>query len=805
VKQPKHSIVLFTHQANGNLSQRLLEYIEHGIKVYLFTTDSLKAYETDAWEKAREYELFYSWDKIPTHEDLPENNVQLVDGVVLDQQLYDYLCQKSSFNQEQYSLEHVKPDTHLMIAAGAGTGKTTIMISRLLFLKHTIPALSFANIVMITFTNEAAVQMRQKLTSLLMGYYQVTKDRRYLEWIEEAQRLQISTVHSFAKKFLETAGQELGFPSSFSIRTFQFDKKRIIQKWINEYAQAYPEEFRHFAFIPQHHIVNSVLFVNTVLDNKSISANKIANQLDFGSDKKPFSMLLTYLLYHLQLDLKQIKDQENKWEMTDLIRELERLNSISNIQEKMDIHYLMVDEFQDTDIVQVKFVLWLLDQLDFSLFVVGDEKQSIYRFRGADYTAFSQLEDGINDRNRQVIKKSLVKNYRTTTKLLNQLNPLFEQWGKDVGKFHCSVNDRLEPVSTINESSDVLAQFITWAKLKDILNSLIDQETAILVRSNQDVQQIVTWCNKNGIPCEGAVKGDFYRTTAVRDFYIMIQALINFKEESYFYALHRSPYGANTLSNYEVLHRFNPEKRFVQDLFQSLPDWQKWQEYQNMLLNRPVLNVISRIIEEKNPAEVFARRRFKRMRTSNPQQNLSYHKKEAKALKTEYQLNMDHLIYQLQKTFSDTVMTLNGIEKFLRLHIQTNDEELPQTTSREKRSHRIKCMTVHKAKGLEFDHVIIPTTDHQFLHPAHSQVLVSEDDGHVKVGYQLIVQKLTFKNDYLSLLYSSEKSEIVAEETRLLYVAMTRAKKSLFVKVQDPDAQSMGIRAWRDLLKRREP
>jgi len=477
--QPKHSFVLFTHRVDHKMFNRLLDYNKQGIKVYLFTTDSLEHYETDAvLEEARKYGFLY-WHEIPIHEALPKNKVEFVDGQITNPQLYDYLCQKSSFNHEQYSIEHERSDNHLMISAGAGTGKTTIMINRLLFLKHTMPALSFANIIMITFTNEAAVQMRQRLTSLLMNYYYITKNRRYLEWIEEAQRLQISTVHSFAKKFLQTAGQELGFPSSFSVRSFRFDKKHIIQKWINEFARLYPDQFQHFAFIPQYHLVNAVIFVNTVLENRSISADKIANQLDLGHDKKPFSVLLKYLLYHLQQDLNQTKKEENKWEMSDLVRELERLKGTSNLQGKFDTLYLMVDEFQDTDIVQVRFVLWLLDKLNFRLFVVGDEKQSIYRFRGADYTAFRQLEEGIKARGQKLTQKSLVKNYRTTAKLLNQLNPLFEQWDKDVSKFHCTGSDRLEPVIIETESSNGLDKFITWAKLKEILNKLIDQETAI--------------------------------------------------------------------------------------------------------------------------------------------------------------------------------------------------------------------------------------------------------------------------------------------------------------------------------------
>jgi len=135
-----------------------------------------------------------------------------LDGIASDPSLYEYICEKSRFNRQQYEAEHENVDAHIIVSAGAGTGKTTVMIQRLLFLKHTNPTLSFSEMVFITFTNEAAVHMRRKSAEKLMDYFKITGQKRYLEWIEESQNLHVSTIHSFAKRFLETAGPELGFP-----------------------------------------------------------------------------------------------------------------------------------------------------------------------------------------------------------------------------------------------------------------------------------------------------------------------------------------------------------------------------------------------------------------------------------------------------------------------------------------------------------------------------------------------------------------------------------------------------------------
>jgi len=802
INEAKYSILIFKQTVDNSMSDRLLNYIYQGYKVFLFTIDSLEQYEGNpAWIKAKKFGLFY-WEEVPFNTRLPADEKMILDGVVTEPSLYKYICENSQFNHQQYEAEHENTDAHIIVSAGAGTGKTTVMIQRLMFILHTTPTISFSEILLITFTNEAAVNLRRKLAARLMDYFKITGQKRYLEWIEESQNLRVSTIHSFAKKFLETAGHELGFPSTLSLRSFRFEKQRIIEKLIDQYSVQYPEEYRAISTIPHYLIVNMVMYVNSVIENNSAHSKKMINNLDFGLESRQMSIFLRFLVRGLHESLDRIKAELYQWEITDLICHFNQLPDLPSIAGKITICYIMVDEFQDTDAVQVQFLLWLYDQLDFRIFVVGDEKQSIYRFRGADYTAFRQLEQGLHQRGKDVQCKYLVKNYRTTDVLLTDMNCLFQQWGKKVVKFRFVNNDILEPTVREDEKDSAgMVLFTTKAKLKEVLTGLVNTDTAILVRSNQDVQNMINWCDDSGFFCEGSIQGDFYRTDPVREFYIMIRTLISPHTYREFYSMQRSSYGANVLSNYVIFNHYTADKEYLQELFQSLPDWARWREYRAMAERHPALYLITRIIEEINPARVYAERMLRRLKQNHPEQDESLQIKEVAVCKTEYELNLDYLLYLMQKHFSDTIITLPRIEKYLRLHIQTDNEEIPLSASEEDRKHRFKCMTVHKAKGLEFDYVVIPITEHQFITPYRSQVLLQKEGEQVKVGYQLHLNSITYRNNYFEQLYNQEKDELIAEETRLLYVAMTRARKGLYARLNDLWAPSEKINSWGDLIK----
>lgn len=164
---PQYSMVMFCPDMEEEVFTEVSHYLSKGIKVFLFTMDSFQPFEKrPMWQKAIEIKLLEAYE-IPYRQEWVGAPVAFYDGRIDDPQLWRYLCAKSSFNEEQYQIEHHDSNIHLMVKAGAGTGKTTALINRLLFLKHMDPQFSFQQVALITFTNAAALHMRQRLVDRL--------------------------------------------------------------------------------------------------------------------------------------------------------------------------------------------------------------------------------------------------------------------------------------------------------------------------------------------------------------------------------------------------------------------------------------------------------------------------------------------------------------------------------------------------------------------------------------------------------------------------------------------------------------
>ena len=107
IYEAKNSLLIFTQFVDESLSIRLLNHIHQGVKVFLFTTDSLENYENNpTWVEAKKYGLFY-WNEVPFSEELPESEKAFLDGTVSDRSLYEHISKKTSFNCQQYEIEHV--------------------------------------------------------------------------------------------------------------------------------------------------------------------------------------------------------------------------------------------------------------------------------------------------------------------------------------------------------------------------------------------------------------------------------------------------------------------------------------------------------------------------------------------------------------------------------------------------------------------------------------------------------------------------------------------------------------------------
>lgn len=792
---PKYSLLIFAEQLALETILNVKEQLKKGIKIYLLSMDPLEdMIQGDPFLRLahdlsilRIYEIRY-------HSQLAEAEVVIVDGV-LDEQLplLQLISKQSTFNLEQYLLEHDRSGNHLIVKAGAGTGKTTVMLDRLMFLKHIDPATSFREIVLITFTNEAALHIRTKLLNRLSSYFELTNNPMYLQWTEEITEMVIGTIHSFAGKFIKQEGSKIGYMPNMKVRSYHHERRALAEKWFDRMIAKYPDIFNQFKFIPQFIIINSIMTMIYSIRNKSLTLAEM-KELDFGTDPTQVQVLLNEVITNVEVELAQTKKEEQAVEISDLISELKNFTFRKEETSSFAIHLIMVDEFQDTDEAQVSFLSWIEKQYQTSLFVVGDVKQSIYRFRGADYTAFEQLKKALETPYQET---ALVKNYRSTKLLLTDFDQQFTRWSKKVATFPYETSDKL--LSTI-ESQNELDRLTTLRMeredLRHILTRLRYKEVAILVRSNREVDQMAEECESLGFPCEAVKSGTFFRSLPVREFFLLIRRFThptNWKER---YAFHISSYGENKVDVQELIHQYNQDKHFLADVLQGFDSFEM--EMKSFQIS-PVLHVLENLIRRLKPWEEYRKKIYGELLAKNQGQNKQLLQNEAIARMKEYEMNLEHLLYLLKKEFADAFASLYKIERYLSIKMATDTLE-SEIRVEEEGKHRIKVMTVHKSKGLEFDYVLLPKTNSAFIKNGKTNVIVRKTNGKWELGYRMYWRDNTLSNDLMNEFQSFETEELIGEETRLLYVALTRAKKGVYANTLSNYTEVRTIQRWSDLL-----
>lgn len=215
---PKYSILL-CNQSLTEYENKIAYWLSNGVKVLWFGK------KEEAVVLKQKYEEFAKAFLLQAYATKITEAGTLVDGNG-NKQLFEKLAEDCKlFNAAQYAVEHCKEDEHIVVQASAGTGKTTVMIDRIMYLLHTNPELRLAEMFMITFTNDAAQQMSNRLQDVFMTRYSLTKNKRYMRWVEEQSQMHISTIHSFAYYMLKQLGIGESFTKGLSIRTFGMRRK----------------------------------------------------------------------------------------------------------------------------------------------------------------------------------------------------------------------------------------------------------------------------------------------------------------------------------------------------------------------------------------------------------------------------------------------------------------------------------------------------------------------------------------------------------------------------------------------------
>jgi DNA helicase-2/ATP-dependent DNA helicase PcrA len=766
-----------------------------GVKIYIFTYDRQvkEKCEEDYSAFLREYQLdVYIGQAAKSLRESHFDNGQGIEAML------NTLCEHfPEFNKGQFMAIHSSAKTQEMITAGAGTGKTHVMIDRILYLLicERVP---LKDIIMLTFTNASTNEMKKRLEQKFIILFDLTNQAKYLQFAEEVRDMQISTIHSFAKKIIQRLAHEIGLGKNVKLRSFVYEKQLVIQQLIDDYFADKPVDFFKNHGLSYYEFTNFVCDMWEEMEKKGLSKQEIL-MLRWGKTLKKsseISKLLQEIFEKCETEIDKIKQQQNAITMGDVIRKLKDFTANPETLKQLDHgRFIFVDEFQDSDDVQIELIAKLQTVLNYNLFVVGDIKQSIYRFRGADYRSFDEL-DKRKMPDSEFKKIPLQHNYRSSKQILDKMHTLFEIWGSmDEPLLTYLEKDRLisSAPSLYGKRDWIIEEYgkkKDWQKIvRDMLQNatktraLPNSTIAVIVRFNYQAREMKRICNELGITTTENLDGTFFTTPVVKHFHLLLQGLIYPNEPKFLLNALETPY-FNYQIPYQVLMLYKGNKeQLVSFICEKSKD--VINKYVKLLRENSSMTVIQKIIYESKILQM--------MQYNFEQQGKTPEVAKLEALK--YERNLQHLMTIIEKNFDQQQLSLYTLLNWLTLQMNTNRSENEPSINKDLAIMTIT--TVHRSKGLEYDTVIIPITDYPY-NKVKSKIYIEEGNEiqtgqNRRIGWSL----KKFKNVVFDDLSEVENVEKMKEEVRLLYVAFTRAEQRIMVLLPKGKVSD----SWSHLLK----
>ena len=400
--------------------------------------------------------------------------------------------------QQRQAVLHI--DGPLMIIAGAGSGKTKVITTRIAHLMAT--GVDPFNILALTFTNKAAAEMKERIDKILGG--------------SEARNLYIGTFHSVFARILRAEAPKLGYPSNFTIYDAD-DAKSVLKSVIKE-----------LNLDDKHYKPNTVLSRISMAKNALVGPDEYANdwllqQEDSKSNRPQIGAI--YKAYSNRCFKNGAMDFD------DLLYKMYLL--LSNFPEALSkyqhkFRYIMIDEYQDTNTSQYEIVK-LLGAMNENVCVVGDDAQSIYSFRGATIENILQFQKDYDEI--KIVK--LEQNYRSTKTILHVANEVISKNKGQIEKKLFTDNSEGEKIKLIrtmtdNDEGKMVADAIQELKLR---NHYFNKDFAILYRTNAQSRSFEESLRRMGIVYRIYGGMSFYQRKEVKDFIAYLRLVVNPKDE----------------------------------------------------------------------------------------------------------------------------------------------------------------------------------------------------------------------------------------------------------------------------------
>jgi len=607
----------------------------------------------------------------------------------------------------------------LLVFAGAGSGKTRVITSRIAYLiseKKVQPQ----NILAVTFTKKAAGEMQERIKGILSDIGASIEDLPA-----------VGTFHSIGALFLRQNAKAVGLTNNFSIYDSD-DSENLIKELMVE-RQIDIKQIK-----PQ-----SISYLISAAKNEMVSPE------NFGSHYGGYIEDIAAEIYPAYQ--KQLKTQ-NSVDFGDLlylaVKMLEENEEVrKHYQDKFE--YLLIDEYQDTNQAQYKFAR-LLSEKRQNICVVGDDDQGIYAWRGADIKNIQSFEDDFS----KVTVIKLEQNYRSTKNVISAAVAVIQQNNKRVGKKLWTANDDGENISVYQaRDQEDESEYVT-EKIRHMRDMHIPlSNVAILYRTNYQSRAIEEALLKAGIPYKLVGGFRFYERKEIKDVISYLRFLYNIKDELSLGRIINVPsrkIGPKTVAALHDLARQadcsigellvsayalgHPESQAIIDLGGGLLN--RVNEVSGELAKfaslistfgylyvearkKNLLDIIDIILEKTNYIQWFDDG------TDQAQ------------MKKENVTELKNVAYQYVKKYPE-----KSLEMFLN---EINLIEQEQDKNQDGSGSYVNLMTLHSSKGLEFDYVFVIGMEEGLL--PHSRAFTDESE--------------------------------LEEERRLCYVGITRAKQKL--------------------------
>lgn len=564
----------------------------------------------------------------------------------------------SSLNPAQQQAVGAPADHHLLVLAGAGSGKTRVLVHRIAWLLKT-ENLHSHNILAVTFTNKAANEMRGRIESLL-GF--------------PVQSMWVGTFHSLTHRLLRAHWQEAGLPQDFQILDSD-DQLRLVKRAIN--LLQLDED--HWA--PR----QAVNFINSKKE-----AGQRPNKLQ-AFDLHAKTMIRIYETYETLCQQSGLVDFSEL-----LLRALElwlkNPELLAHYQSRF--RHILVDEFQDTNAIQYAWIRHLAGT-DNYLMMVGDDDQSIYSWRGAKIENIQRFSQDFP----QSLTIRLEQNYRSTGTILAAANALIANNDRRLGKNLWTAGeqgDRIEVYAAFNEIDE--AKFIVEKIKQCIRTGHRNSEVAILYRSNAQSRVLEEMLIQASIPYRiyGGLR--FFERAEIKDALAYLRLLVNRHHDAAFERIINVPtrgIGEQTLN---ILREH--AKAHQSSLWQAmlaLLEEQSLPARANQALNRfhSLIEELALLLASMSLHDITAQ-------VIHQTGLIAHHQKE-KGEKGQTRVeNLEELINATRQFPSNEETIIQVLNEFLaNAALEAGEYQA------DKFDDCVQLMTLHAAKGLEFPLVFI--------------------------------------------------------------------------------------------------